>query len=342
MRYAMLKKHLLLLLSLWIFVLSACAVRPAQENYAPAESQRLVVYTSHKEEVYLPIIREFEERTGIWVEVISGGTNELLDNIRSGKAGGADIMFGGGVENLENAKDCFSPYRCCDRECLNSDYCSDGDYWTPFSALPIVLVYNTKLVSPTELSGWEDLLSSRFTGRIAYTDPSRSGSCYTALVTLLYASQNSEEDTLRRFSEALAGEQLQSSGAVLSAVEDGTALVGITLEETAMKRIAAGANLAIVYPAEGSGCVPDGSAILKNAAHPDNAALFMDFIVSADVQQLLVSEQFRRPVRTDVEDIGPLPALSELVLVEYDVVFAAVNQNRLLTRWGSLIEEVRQ
>lgn len=36
-----------------------------------------MVYTSHKEEVYWPIIKEFEERTGIWVEVVSGGTNEL-------------------------------------------------------------------------------------------------------------------------------------------------------------------------------------------------------------------------------------------------------------------------
>ena len=28
--------------------------------------KRLTVYTSHKQEVYAPIIKEFEERTGIW------------------------------------------------------------------------------------------------------------------------------------------------------------------------------------------------------------------------------------------------------------------------------------
>lgn len=336
----MLKKQVLLLLFILALLLSGCEVSSApEEDYAPAEAQRLVVYTSHKEEVYLPIIREFEERTGIWVEVVTGGTNELLEAVRSGKAAGADIMFGGGVESLENSKEYFSPYRCDARESLNSDYCSDSDYWTPFSALPIVLVYNTKLVSQAELCGWEDLLSDRFTGRIAYTDPSRSGSCYTSLVTLLYASEQTEEETLRRFSEALAGQQLQSSGAVLAAVEDGTALVGITLEETAMKRIATGSNLAIVYPLEGTGCVPDGSAIMKGAAHPENAALFMDFIVSVDVQQLLAAEQYRRPVRNDVENIGPLPALDELTLVEYDVIFAAENQNRLLEHWAAMIEE---
>ena len=38
--------------------------------------KRLTVYTSHKQEVYAPIIKEFEERTGIWVEVVPGGTTD--------------------------------------------------------------------------------------------------------------------------------------------------------------------------------------------------------------------------------------------------------------------------
>lgn len=37
------------------------------EGYGVSEDKKLIVYTSHKEEVYGPIIREFEERTGIWV-----------------------------------------------------------------------------------------------------------------------------------------------------------------------------------------------------------------------------------------------------------------------------------
>ncbi len=47
-----------------------------------SEEKRLTVYTSHKQEVYAPIIKEFEERTGIWVEVVPGGTTELLERIR--------------------------------------------------------------------------------------------------------------------------------------------------------------------------------------------------------------------------------------------------------------------
>ena len=60
-----------------------------------SEEKRLTVYTSHKQEVYAPIIKEFEERTGIWVEVVPGGTTELLERIREeGEKGSCDVMFG--------------------------------------------------------------------------------------------------------------------------------------------------------------------------------------------------------------------------------------------------------
>lgn len=66
----------------------------------PDESMRLTVYTSHKEEVYQPIIEEFERRTGVWVRVVSGGTTELLERIAAeSDAPAADVMFGGGVES---------------------------------------------------------------------------------------------------------------------------------------------------------------------------------------------------------------------------------------------------
>ena len=73
-------KILCLLLAV-IIAATSCGTETSDTSvlqYAPKEEDRLVVYTSHKEEVYWPIIKEFEERTGIWVEVVSGGTNELL------------------------------------------------------------------------------------------------------------------------------------------------------------------------------------------------------------------------------------------------------------------------
>ena len=67
--------------------------------FAPEESDRLVVYTSHKPEVYGPIVEEFESRTGIWVAVETGGTNELLARIEkeaeAARAASRRFPFGG-------------------------------------------------------------------------------------------------------------------------------------------------------------------------------------------------------------------------------------------------------
>ena len=225
-----------------------------------------MLYTSHKEEVYWPIVKEFEERTGIWVEVVTGGTNELLEKIQSqADTPLADVMFGGGVESLTSYADCFTPYRCAGAEAIAPAFQAPGDLWTPFSALPVVLIYNTKLVGAGALTCWDDLLSPRYHGRIAFADPAVSGSSFTALVTALHAVEGTDEEVLRRFAESLGGRQLQGSGDVVASVAGGTDLVGITLEETALKGVAAGYDIALVYPSDGTSCVPDASALIRGA-----------------------------------------------------------------------------
>ena len=54
--------------------------------------KRLTVYTSHKQEVYAPIIKEFEERTGIWVEG-SGESTRSTNGSEEGKKILCDVMF---------------------------------------------------------------------------------------------------------------------------------------------------------------------------------------------------------------------------------------------------------
>ena len=90
-------KHIrILILCIAFALLTGCA--PAAQDtaaYAPDESERLVLYTSHKKEVWWPIVKEFESRTGIWVEVVQGGTNELLEQLQKEQdAPRADVMFG--------------------------------------------------------------------------------------------------------------------------------------------------------------------------------------------------------------------------------------------------------
>lgn len=321
--------------------LSACQKTERTTEYTPDESMRLTIYTSHKEEVYMPIVREFEERTGIWVDVITGGTNELLERIESQQDNvEADVMFGGGVESLKAYEHCFSPYVVGSSGSIREPHQAEDAVWTPFSALPVVLIYNTKLVSPDKITGWSSLSDPIFRGRIAFADPAISGSSFTALATQILAGKSMDK-TLATLAENLQGKILSSSGDVLNAVADGSYLVGITLEETALKYIAAGADLAMVYPEEGTSCVPDASAIVKGAPHSENAKIFLDFTVSYEVQQMLSESSYRRPVRSDIPAGESLLPLQDIVLVDYDIDWACKNRDVILSDWLFYLKEAK-
>lgn len=329
-----------LLLCLLLVILTGCTNKtPAKQEFAPDDEHMLVVYTSHKEEVYGPIIREFEQRTGIWVQVVTDGSNRLLERIRSEQGDSyADVMFGGGVDTLNAYTDCFEPYRGKDYPQIGSAFKSEGNYWTPFSSLPIVFIYNNKLVYADSVpTSWKDLLDEKWKGQIAFADPGTSGTSYTSLATMLQiCGIDNEEAVIRDLCKNLDGKVLSGSGAVPDTVASGTRLIGVTLEEVALKRQAVNPDISIVYPVEGTSAVPDGSALVKGAKHEENAKRFLDFIIGYDVQRILVEQCGRRPVRKDVviED----KRFVNITEIKFDIDWASGNQSRILREWNSFVE----
>lgn len=301
-----------------------------------SEENKLVIYTAHKEEIYKPIIREFERRTGIWVEVVSGGTSEMLEMIKnereeSPENSKADIMFGGGVDSLMLYEDCFEPYVTTQADKLDDTYASEGNYYTVFSKLPVVFIYNTKfLLRSGAPMNWEQFIDSGFSNDIAFADPQKSGSSLTILSFLVQHLEKkgiSTEDVIKGFCRNLNGSLSKGSDTVFTDVNKGDKAVGITLEETALKNIKENSDVEIVYPKDGTCALPDGCAIVKGANHRENAEKFMEFVVCDDVQHLLEDELCRRSVRKDFE--------SNLISGEekYDLKYFQENKEKLIELW---------
>ena len=332
------KKAVTVILGAAMLLLCACQKNDSKasalaQDYNVSKEKQLIVYTSHKEEVYLPIIMEFENQTGIHVEIHAGGTTELFKEVReASKVSGCDIMFGGGIESYEAAKDLFIPYDTTDKENLDSKYLSDRGYWTPFTELPIVFVYNNKLVRKADAPRtWEDLLNPKWKGQIAFADLHNSGTSYTILSAF---SQLYSDDELTRFIKNLDSHVLSSSGDIIPYVSNGTFQVGITLEETAMKNILAGDDITMVYPEDGNISLPDGVAMVKNAPHSYNAGKFIDFVTGYDTQKYAMDRFCRRPVRTDLPLSVGFDAIKE---IDFDIEKAAKDEERIFTLWDELI-----
>lgn len=325
-----------------MLLLSSCAnmqrkeeIKNTSAKYSVPSEKQLIVYTSHKEEVYLPIIREFEDRTGIWVEIHQGGTAQIFTEVRDiSKQGGCDIVFGGGIESYKAQKDLFVPYEAEEKKVLNEKYLDADNYYTPFTELPIVFVYNKKMISYSEIPrSWKMLFDEKWRGQIAFADPDKSGTSYTIISTMEQVFNEEPDSLIPRFFDQLGGKILASSGDIIPKVADGSFLVGITLEETAKKAMEQGYDIAMVYPEDGTSTVPDGCAVVRNAPHSYNAGRFIDFVVSFDTQKYAEDKFYRRSVRTDIRD----SSYRSINQIDFDLDKSARQEAQVFALWRALL-----
>jgi len=275
-------KRFLWIIFLTAFVLTGCTVKTDtfQEGRVP-ENRKLVVYTAYAQEVYKPLIEEFEERTGVWVEVRPGGAVTLLEELKEKQDG--DVFLGGPLYLLEENASLFQ---------LTEAH----------SATPMVLIYNPKLVKNSPPEGWLDLMLPVWKGEIAFADPANSGSAYVALHELS-GILGLEEDVLRQqLSVNMEGDFLSFSRDVVPEVANGNYYIGVTLEETALRSVEQGFDISLVYP-EDEILLTEGIAIAKDSAKKENAQVFVEFMQSEDVKKYM-EEHLHRHVHGKEEEVA--------------------------------------
>lgn len=313
------------------------------------EEKKLVVYTSESETRLNQIVPYFEEETGIKVELITGGLGELTKRLGT-EAGdpNADIMLGSGIMNALNNAELFEEYVSPNNEFVNEKCKSIGVANSYIVGCSILLV-NTDLVGDIQINGYKDLLNPELKGRIATADAASSSSAMEHVEDILEAfapeGQHESEEGWAYIQDLLNnidGCVLSSSSAVHKGVAEGEYAVGLTYESPAATYIHDGAtNLKIVYMEEG---VQSGSAcvmLVKNAKHPENAKQFIDFCLSKETQQRLVSEAASRPVRDDVElGTGMIPT-SEINLLELDEQYITDHMDEWKEKWTDCVANVQ-
>ena len=227
----------------------------------------LVLYTAQEEEIYEPIIKEFEERTNLMVKVERGSSEEMTGRLENEEEKPDwDVVFGVGIETLEQTKEHWQVYKSPEAAFITDSFQCEDNRWTSFSALPLVIMYNTNVVTYRELPvGWNSLLEPRWKGRIAFVDPRRSDVYSAALVTAVHTWEK-KGDYLERFMENLEYGTLDSMQEVNAGILDGRYSLGVTMEESAQALLSEGADVDYIYPQEGTTALPDGTAIVKGCA----------------------------------------------------------------------------
>lgn len=326
-------KRLLLPLLCAAMLLTGCAQPGAAAQIAPPECDRLVVYTPLEETLYAPLIKEFQERTGIWTEVVTGSFSELIEKIEQADEPVCDLLLGGSAENLEAYADLFAPCPEALLDRMHADCCGASGAWCPLSRQRVVLIYNSKLVRMNPPDGWEDLLDPAWRGKIAFADGAGAG--YPILAALAQVLPGDASETLEAFAENLAGQTPGSMDKIVDRVADGSFYIGVTYADSALRGIAAGYDIAITSPHEGGVVTADGMAVIAGSAHAENAQKFLEFAVLPEVQRHLFTALCRTPVLADMPDED---AAEEFA---YDIAEAADRRAELLALWQAQTEGAR-
>lgn len=305
-------------------------------------SKRVTVYSPHPADPLNAGIKEFQEKTGITVDLVAAGTGELLKRIEAESANPqCDVFWGGGADSLAAYGKYFQKFIPKEIDSIDKAYVAKDNLWTGESPLPMVIMYNKKLVGENDVpKAWGDLINEKYKGKIAYADPAKSGSSYTILCTMLTAFGKDDGkgwEFIKKFVGNLDGKILSSSGDVYKKVSDGEYSIGLTLEKEAIKYVQAGADVGIVYPSEGTSAVPDGIALVKDCKNKENAEVFMNFVLSKECQTMMANDYARRGVRLDSTVPKGLPQMKDVKLLNYDFDWASSQKTKVMEQWKSVV-----
>ena len=298
----------------------------------------LIIYCSHSDDLSRKIVEEFEKETNINVYIVQSGTGTLLQRIeKENEKPIADVMWGGSLSTLDSYKNYFEPYKSKNEEKVYEDYRNKDGLITRFSVVPSVFIINEKKLGGVKVEGFSDLLNPELKGKIIKADPEKSSSAYEQLINQLYAMGNGNPDDgweyVKQLNKNVDGNIIKSSSKVYSSVVNGDYSVGLTYEEPALKYSKEDSNIKVVYPSEGTIAKADGIAILKNAQQKKNAEKFIDYVTGEKVQNMLVKEMNRRPVRNDVKAGDKMEDFKNIKTIKDDSKWSVEKKDYILEKF---------
>ena len=304
-------------------------------------TNKVVAYSAHEDTIITNMVRLWEQDyPDIELEVIKMGSGDVISRVRAESQNPqADVIWSIGGEPLEQNSDLLYPYQPKDWDMIEDVY-KVGTNWLPYTGIMNVFLVNTNMLSPDQYPRtWKELASSHIEG-VSTARADQSGSAYMQLANVLAIYGDGEEGwaVYRTIMENFF--IASSSGAVSRLTNDGEVPVAVTLEDNAQRFVLGGGPVAIVYPEDGAIAAPDGIAVIKGAPNLEGAKTFVDWAMSSKVQNFLVEEMGRRPVRKDASTPPGLPPMSEINTIEYDFGWSAENRTAFIDRFRDMMMEL--
>jgi len=281
----------------------------------------VVVYSGREEELVAPLFEQFEEESGVDVQVRYGDSAELAATIaEEGDNSPADVYFAqdpGALGAVEEAGLLAElPDELLER--VDERFRDPDGHWVGTSGRARVIVYNTEMVAEDELpESVFDLTAPEWEGKLGVSPTNGS---FQAFVTAMRLSEG--EDVTREWLEAILANDpkiYDGNTPIVEAAAAGEVELGLVNHYYlyVVREEQPDAPIENLYlPGDDPGALVStaGAAILDGAEHPDEAEQLVDFLLSEAGQRFYAeaAAEAEYPLIEGVEPREGLPSLDEL------------------------------
>ncbi len=291
-----------------------------------ASQAQLNIYSHRHYDSDKVLFKKFTEKTGIEINIVKGSADQLIQRLISeGENSPADILLTVDAGRLYRAKEAglLQPIRSRTLyRNIPSSLRDPDNEWFALTVRARVIVYSKERVSRDDLSTYEDLASSKWKGRIAVRS---SSNIYNQSLMASLIEVNGKKKALDwakavrlNMARAPRGSDRDQARAVAAGIADiaimNTYYIGKLASSSDPKDHEVVKKVAIFFPNQknrGTHINISGAGVTKSAKNKENAIKFLEFLSSAESQDVFGSINFEYPVKI------------------------ANNKSELLKSWGS-------
>ena len=278
---------------------------------AAASAEEVNVYSARKDHLIKPVLDEFTKQTGVKVNLLSAGEDQLLERLRSeGARSPADLFVTTDVAHLHKARvagvlqPVSSPV--LDKN-IPAKFRDPQGYWFGLSARARVVFYAKDRVKPGELSTYEDLTDPKWKGRICVR--SSSSTYNQSLLAHLIAVHGPDKaeawakavvDNLARKPQGGDRDQILAvaAGQCDLAIANTYYYGNLVTSEKAQEREAA-AKVGVLFPdQQGRGAHMNvaGAGVAASAKNKAAAVRLIEFLSGPEAQRMFAEANSEYPV----------------------------------------------
>jgi len=309
----------------------------------------VTVYVSEDQVFSEPILKDFEQETGIKVNAIydteeTKGTGVMNRLIAEKDNPQADVYWANEPIRAEilKQKGISTPYSSPLAKNFPAMFKDPDSFWTGFSARARVFVVNKNVKDVPKTI-------------MAYTDPGRKGK--GVIANPLFGTTTSEiaalftiwnDDRAKKFMADMKSNGTAvatSNGESTDFVAVGQYDFSLVDSDDAVNRMRQGKAINMIYPDQGKndiGCfiVPNSVVLVKGAPHSDKGKKLIDYLLSAETEgKLAYADCAQIPLNPSVETPKELKPLSKIKVMKVnysEVAKKMIEIQPFLKKWAGL------